>query len=318
MTTRRRRPPVTASKVEETVAHVDAVLGADMHYRADVPRCRTDDYMAAQDRKVKFIFDLCRKHEVPFLHGGDIGDWNQWPDWLLERFMALASGVRILTALGQHDLPGHSLSQLPASGAGVLRRAGAIELIGLHWGQALEEGGWNNVLVMHRMVIDGLKDWEGQEATSADALLKAYPERKLILTGDNHKPFVVRSADGRMLVNPGSMMRMTAAQADHKPRVYLWDAEANAVAPVYLPIEVGVVSREHIEDKAQRKNRMEAFVGWASKGPDVVGLSFEKNLENHFQKNRTARIVEQKVWAAVEEGKNGKDGGRVAGNGAAG
>ena len=61
-------------------------------------------------------------------------------------------------------------------------------------------------------------------------------------------------------MNPGSIYRMEASQENHKPRVYLWYAETNTVEPVYIPIESGVISREHLETKEERDIRINAFI----------------------------------------------------------
>ena len=49
----------------------DAILAADLHIRPDTPVCRTDDYWAAQERKIDFILDLMREHDCPLLVAGE-------------------------------------------------------------------------------------------------------------------------------------------------------------------------------------------------------------------------------------------------------
>ena len=90
----------------------------------------------------------------------------------------------------------------------------------------------------------------------------------------------------RLLVNPGSITRQTADQAEHKPRVYLWFAETNSVTAEYLPIKTDVITKEHLEIKAERDMRMEAFISRPEGGLECVivirgqskGISF--NLIN--------------------------------------
>lgn len=297
----------------------DAILTADWHIRADVPKCRTDDYLKAQWEKVEFIQSLATDHECPIVIAGDIGHRPHWPNWLLTRFMRIWVGqppCYIAAALGQHDLPNHNQDKFPMSGVAVLRMAHAPRIAfaymspdskmyiqGADYGQAwaLKEGYENipnRILVAHKMVIEDKPLWPGQLADNAQTLLRKHPKFQLIVTGDNHLPFVAER-EGRLLVNPGSMMRMTADQADHRPRVYLWYAETNTVEPVYLPIEDGVVSREHIDNAKGRDERMEAFISRAGEQYDV-GLSFTENLTRFFDANpRTRRAIREKVWAAV-------------------
>ena len=308
---RRRRLPQTESSIKDSVNKVDAVLCSDIHWRADVPICRTDDFQAAMDRKLEFIFDLCRKYEVPLLCGGDIGHRPQWPNWLQTRFAQLAKGVNIYSALGQHDLPGHSLEEFDRSGCGVLGETGVVNfddsfvdnlaIFVSHWEEEIpipDEDFTMPILLTHRLVIQDKKEWPEQQAWPAESLLKDYPQYKLILSGDNHIPFVVKR-DGRLLVNPGSMMRTTAAQADHKPRVYLWDAEANEVAPVYLPIEPGVVDRSHIDVVDEKQERRQAMAERIKKGYEV-SIDFEKNLAAKMEVSKTPKNISKRAFDACK------------------
>ena len=293
-----------------------AILAADLHIRADIPMCRTDDYLRAQFDKLEFIFELCRKDDCPLLVAGDIGNKSQWPNWLLEKTISIINKYKIgiICIPGQHDLPEHRLDYWEKSGCGVLHRAATIELISepilYHNIFRIFPFGYGNeishcklitpplkIAIAHQMVIENKPLWPGQEAPKGNALLKKFPEYDLILTGDNHNPFVVEY-QGRLLVNPGSMTRMTAAQIDRKPRVYKWYADANEVEAVYLPIEKGVVSRIHIENEKERDKRMEAFVS-RMKDDFEISLSFENNLEEYFRINRTKKTIQNKVWAAV-------------------
>ena len=294
-----------------------AILAADLHIRADIPMCRTDDYLKAQFDKLEFIFELCKEDDCPLLVAGDIGNKSQWPNWLLEVTIKIINKyeIEIICIPGQHDLPEHRLDYWEKSGCGVLHRAKVIEMLAepilyhnifrlfpfgygseiLHW-EAIDK---IPILAMsHQMVIENKPLWPGQEAPKGNTLLKKFPEYDLILTGDNHNPFVTEYK-GRLLVNPGSMMRMTANQINHKPRVYKWYADTNMVEAVYLPTEENVISRIHIESKEERDERMEAFVS-RMQDDFAIELSFENNLEEYFKVNRTKKAIQNKAWRAVE------------------
>lgn len=314
--TRRRKLPTAASSVIDKVNKVDAVLCSDIHYRSDIPRCRVDDFQSAMNNKLEFIFNLCRQYNVPLFCGGDVGDKPIWPDWLLTKFIKLAKDVKIYSALGQHDLPGHSLEEFERSGCGVLGAGNVIEFytdtypmgVGIfmaHWDKEIphinNEMHSSPVLLTHRLVIQGKKEWPDQQAYIAENLLKEWPQYKLILSGDNHIPFVVKY-QGRLLVNPGSIMRSSVAQIDHKPRVYLWDSEANEVSPVYLPIEQNVIDRTHIDVVDEKQARRQDMVDRIKKGYEV-SIDFEKNIENYFDENDVSENIRKRVLLACEERK---------------
>jgi len=296
------------------------ILTADWHIRADSPVCRTDDFQAAMWKKIRFIFELTHEFmtrdnedSIPILFAGDLGHRPQWPNWLIEKFMGEidnynAFPIRLMMVAGQHDAPEHNLDLLPRSGVGVLMRSEYVTQIddiqpdilieGFDYGKKIKKirnGG--SVAVAHQLVIEDKPEWPGQVADSAKSLLKKFPQYDLILTGDNHKAFVVEY-EGRILVNPGSMMRTTADQINHKPRVYLWDGEG--VEPVYLPIEEGVISREHIDIGQDRDHRISAYIERLNANYEI-GLDFKKNMVDHLKANRTRKEIKSRIWGAMGE-----------------
>ena len=291
----------------------DCILTSDWHIRADTPQCRTDDFTEAMWKKVQFINDLATEHDIPILLAGDLSHRPQWPNWLIEKFMSIISDVEIIAIAGQHDLPGHNLEAIPQSGFGVLMRAGYITtpmpttmlnnkslppwIAGFSYGTEITKTD-SSVAMTHQMVIEDKPYWPGQVASSAKSLLKKFPGYKLILSGDNHQSFVVEY-EGRLLVNPGSMMRSTADQIDHRPRVYLWESKTNSVEAVYLPIEQGVIDRSHIDTKKEKDARIEAYTTRLSERYEV-GLSYEENLKAYFEENRTRQQIKDRIWEACE------------------
>lgn len=300
------------------VNKVDAILTADWHIRADTPVCRTDDYLAAMHEKIHFIFYLAKQHNCPILIAGDLGNKPEWPNWLLRWFIHLTNVHKlpeIIVIPGQHDLPQHRVDDWGKSGMGVLVSAKRVSMLldGSHtlygnlgidafpYGHEIHRTDTpvkssRFIAMAHQMVIDEPL-WEGQEAPYGHELLKKFPEYDLILTGDNHRSFAT-SYGGRWLINPGSIMRMTADQADREPVVYLWHASDNSVEPVFLPIKKGVVSRKHIDVSEEKRVRMEAFVERVREDVEI-GLSFEDNIEWHLGKKSIQKRVKEKVWEAI-------------------
>jgi len=312
---------VTRFKRQTKQSKATAILAADLHIRPDTPVCRTDDYWAAQERKIDFILDLRKQHDCPLLVAGDLGNFplnNGWPTWLLEWTINKFEGHEIIAIPGQHDLPNHKIELFEKSGMGVLDAAGAIKTIfepyiinllcsntftlyPFSYSQEIDSryciDGPINIAMTHQMVIENKPLWPGQEAPRGHQLLKKFPSYNLILSGDNHHPFIAEY-EGRLLVNPGSLMRMTADQEDHKPRVYLWYAETNEIEAVYLPIEQGVISREHIEAAEDRTNRFATLIERVREDVEIQ-LSYTDNLERYFGRFRTQKQVKEKIWGVA-------------------
>ena len=299
--------------MERVVKKPSAILVSDIHLREDVPVCRTDDYWTAQWRKIDFISNLQKKWNIPVLHGGDLFDkWKPSP-WLLTETIKRIP-AKFFSCMGQHDVPQHNMDLAYKSGFGTIKEAeyiknsedwdSNIEIHFCHFGQEPPidiDKRIKHILVWHKMVWQGKKPYPTCTDEPASSILKKYPMYNTILCGDNHKTFV-EEYEGRLLVNPGSMMRMDADQADHKPCVFLWYAEDNSVQQVFLPIEEGVVSREHLVVKQERDSRIDAFISKLNDKYEV-SLSFEDNLTAFFNANNTDSEIKQIIYKSIEKWK---------------
>lgn len=310
---------------KKTTRKADLILSADWHLREDAPVCRTDDFFGAQERKHQFLRELQLKHDCPVVVAGDVfHKWKPSPFLIGWAMTHLPSAIAIA---GQHDLPGHNLSLFHKCGLNVLSLSGCLSVLGegrsahigssscvlegfpwgvppgkpqkppKEWGRLPD--GTRRVALVHVLTWTRKKPWPDIEADMAGRVLQKFKGFDLVVTGDNHQSFTVEH-EGRLLVNPGSLMRTEAGQADFKPRVFLWYANTNTVEPVYLPIEKDVVSRDHLKRSEERDERMEAFVK-RLKDDFEVGLSFERNLVAYFKRNKTKKAVKQLVDSIVED-----------------
>jgi len=309
------------------------ILAADLHLRATRPRCRKDDYRAAQERKLRFILDLARQ-SPPLLVAGDFFHVARPGEELLAWVIGLLDEYNVVPVVvpGQHDLPGHSLEQLHRSGVGVLEAAGAVNLIidpksplwlpylyadldntdmyvhGCPYGTEPSKTvtGHPGVLLWHHMVINEVPIWPGQVADKAHSLLRKYPQFNLIVTGDNHESFAIAGANRpgapfkhQWIINPGSMMRMTAAQTGHRPCVYGWNNGKVKHHP--LPVEDDVFDLTELEEAKGKDARIQAFVDRLESRWEA-GLSFQKNLEEFLRANPVDAETEALVRGCLEGG----------------
>jgi len=289
-------------RTKKIFKQASAILTGDWHLREDTPTCRTDDFQAVQWKKVQFISYLQKNHDCPVLHSGDL--FNHWKPspWLLSMAMQYLPN-RFFTIFGNHDLPQHSLELANKCGIYALEKANKLDIYdGCHWGQIPSKNSWwyqdRDILVWHVMNYQGKEPWPGCTDMKAGGILRKYKDYDLILTGHNHIPFV-EEYQGRVLVNPGCITRQSADQVDFRPRVYLWFADTNTVELVYLPIEEDVVTRDHLDGKAERDNKIDAFISRLN--DDFVGtLSFEENLETFKKENQIREKTMEIIYKALE------------------
>lgn len=297
-----------------------AILTADLHLTARTPISRTDDYIAAQKNKLRFLWDLSLENgNCPILCAGDVFDYWKASPWLCS--WAHCSLPRNMIAIpGNHDLPMHSMNEYDKSALFLLEVVGGaitvlkgddcyisnMEVMGVPFGE-LEKwqppetrGRRKRALLLHELVWPGKKpEWAGRSYSAEELLDRFEDEFDLIVTGDNHQSFVVEGEDC-LLVNPGSMLRRTADQAEFQPCCYLYYAEDNTVKPAFFPIEKGVHTLSHLTDKKERDERIAAYIERISNSWEG-GLSFRDNLLEFFEKNNTPRKVREIVWQHLED-----------------
>jgi DNA repair exonuclease SbcCD nuclease subunit len=281
-----------------------AILAADIHLRDDQPKCRIDNYWDAQEEKIDFILALTEKNNCALLIAGDLFHKAKSSPYLERWALNKFYNCSIVVIPGQHDLPNHSIDQFENSSFGVVStmcddsfpRNPFEKIYRVDWNGLYEK---DIKMGMVHTFIPKPDDKQDTIISSNSALsfLKKNKEYDLILSGDNHKTFVVEH-QGRLLVNPGSMMRYNASQTEHKPCVFIW-YDDNTVEQVFLPISKNVIDREYLEKENKKNERIESFVN-RIKTDYEIDLSFQKNLEVHFTHNKTRKGIIEKVWEVVE------------------
>jgi len=289
------------------------VFAADLHIRATIPDKRTDDYFECQARKFNQIIEICLEENAPLIVAGDFGDKPEWPNWLLVEYsdyiLVKHNDLNIYLTLGQHDLPGNYLANVKRGGMQVLHIVEAInfgvenskyidELIDfVHYGEKIPENSDKKVLVCHTLVCENGIDFPSAE--TAAGFIRKHRNYELIIVGDNHKHFI-KTIGKTTLISPGSMMRMSINQKDHKPCVILYDEKLKEFEIKYLDIEpAGEVFSETVETKKEKDARLLAYVESMKKGVSV-SVSFERNIEAHLEANKIDKRVKSKIWQAME------------------
>lgn len=305
----------------------DAIFTADWHLTDRTPPCRTDDYMATSFKKISQIIELqdsfsdyFSDETIPIVIAGDVFD--QWkPSLRLLCSSLIRFPENVICIPGNHDLPNHNVDRFLECGLSVLDIGTySTETIldpkkthspdgdhicyhGFPFGSDFHplkrkiDSSFRNIAVIHEFAYKGRSPFPGAtgKVTSIMNKLKGYD---VIVCGDNHKPFT-HEKDGQLFVNPGSLMRMTAAQIKHRPRVYLYYADENRVDPYYLDIDPKAVKRDHIDIPKEQMERTFEFVDKLNTDFEL-GLSFKKNMREFLLTNELPKLVKTKIAAAME------------------
>lgn len=291
---------------------VDLIITADWHLfeKERNPPCRLDSIWDAQWDKVKQIIAIQEEYECPIVVAGDVfNHWKTSPHLLNKCIKTLPFGA-IHSIIGNHDMPQHNLKFMQKSGLDVLFHTETIQKIQLQgdWGfnnkdvipQAIgRTKTGTKFAIVHMMTWKGKRPWSGCTDPEANEVFDMFPDADLIITGHNHKTFTARKGK-RVLINPGSLTRHKADQVNHKPCVFLWNAETNTYKIHYLKIKKNVISRDHIEIKKNKDKRINAFIEKLKDGWDL-SLSFEDNLERAFKENDTPNKIKELILKWMED-----------------
>jgi len=310
----------TRTRTTKPNKKADFILVSDLHLTEKPPVSRVDDYLEAQSKKLQFLSSLSEQNgNCPVLCSGDVFDrWKTSPwtiSWVYKHLPR-----PFICVPGQHDLPGHSLEQFERS---ALHTLGLVDqhvtilkgnsivvnevvVVGLPFGHnpnriTIPTEGRRKILLLHELTWPENHPYWDPSAHTADELLSKFDEFDIILVGDNHLSFVRRKG-GRVLVNPGSMLRITADQVNHRPRCFLYYADSNCVIPVHLPIQKNVFDTKHLERKKERDARISAYIEkLGSAGKQGFTLSFRRNLEQFFKANKVSKEVRRLILCHLED-----------------
>ena len=285
------------------------IYGSDWHTRYSNPICRTDNYAETIKRKGLWLKELAKEYDAPILNGGDLTDKALYkaPQGIIQTINILINyWPDMIGIIGNHDILHRAYQYLDKSIISIMTNFGRMQHIkdvtilsdknneddcvaihgfsygtgGIKHPEELHDG--INIAMMHEYVSKKKNNLFG-EYVGID-LLKEFPEFDFILTGDNHATFT-EEYEGRVLINPGSFLRMDADQKDHKPCVWLIDTKTKEYSPIYVPIEDNVISDEHIQIEKERGERIDKFVIAMDQEYEITDL-FEKNVEEYILKNK--------------------------------
>lgn len=298
----------------------------DIHWRATVPRGRTDDYPTTMAGKMGQIFSLADEHNADIILPGDVFDNPTPPMWLLGQIIGqhtAKNGLhRVFVVMGQHDQRYHHTARENTplgvlEAAGLVRILGAkplklghrdpdlsgIEFYGCSWNGPIPKPADNDrlkILVMHRMVIGSEKLWAQQTDYMWSRQVLRRHKFDLIVTGDNHHFFTdqVPGREGpRYLVNCGSLMRANVDQTKHKPSVVLYDAKERSIEVIRLKVAPAsaVMSTEVALRTKERNAELESFVDQIGDTSIDPELNFLSNLDKLARAKGVPKTVADKV-----------------------
>lgn len=283
------------------------IFCADLHLRADRPRCRIDNnWIETQRRQLEMIASTAVKYKLPVVICGDIFHTAQVPDYIKTMFLKEFYDTRIYILAGNHDLPHHSWTRVNYSSFGILwqmrgqNNVHDLEYFGSysHYGQPVVESG-KDCLFIHELVFNSVKSIPPNvQAFTISEIFKAYPEYKWIFSGDNHRGFWSQYK-GKNFIMAGSMNRQAIDMKDYEPRIWIVDTDKGSIDSEVIPDDVNMlVEDEYIKESDNRKERLAAFIEQI-KSSKNISLDYIQNIEDALKTNDLSDLTKDIVHELI-------------------
>jgi predicted phosphodiesterase len=264
-------------------------LVGDMHISDKKPSCRNDE---SYQHTCLDKFNQISLHPSDFiLQAGDFFDFHSVSNALLGDIMLLTrlTGKPFYCVAGQHDMKFHSHDlrdtalrviadsgylQMPTTSLSIIDCA--ISFVSYNQEIPKPKKGKFNILVIHKMITKDGPLFPGHLGfVTARNFLKTH-DYDLVLSGDNHKTFV-EEYDGKILVNPGTVMRKTITDKDHKPCFFTFNTDTKELKQHFLKVDYNPFV-EIDETKKTVNEQMLAFVENLKTKVKLEGVNFVDNL----------------------------------------
>lgn len=256
------------------------VLIGDAHLRDTAPSRRVDDFVAAQELKLRSAFSIGLKNKAPIIMTGDIFDSHDAALGTLVKYLPIFQSYPygVYSPPGNHDLYGASLSTVSRSALGVAVASNAVNLLSheplilgdfalfghsyMHEGKPNPLKDYRNILVTHEMVLMD-KLWKEQEDfVFADDYLRKSSGWELIVCGHYHYSFI-KERGSRKIINPGALVRIKASKGDMalKPGVVVYDTDTKGAKRISFDVAPASEVFKAIPKKPKPSEDLVEFAG---------------------------------------------------------
>jgi len=301
------------------------VLLSDLHLLWQNPVARLDNLVEVQFSKLLYPLDWCRNNDAILLQAGDFNDrprsWAGLPQIIT---FLKGYGVKIYCVAGQHDYYMYSEESRPSTTLGILNeielvkilndnpvyvnyynnKKNHISLYGCSFGEKIPEirdKGDFNILVIHAPIAENPL-FPNQNYMDAKKFLKENKDYNLILCGDIHREFCIE-VNGRYIINTGCMLRKTADEYNfkYKPCFYSYDIDTREIEKHIIPHKPAeeVLSRSHIENKAETDFILDEFVKNIQDAKEFLGVNIVENLFEFIKQQNVSKDIQNIITGIV-------------------
>lgn len=181
----------------------------------------SDEWIGLQLQVLEEISQLTKDYRIQvLLIAGDIFDSSKTPVWFVTKMAQVYKKLfkHLITGFcyGQHDLPYHSYTDKKDSPTYNWALITESVEYGNSWERDIQ---WDDVTVIHRYAYKGVSEIPNMDPTCESSW---YLERakRIVITGDNHVPFINRS-NGKTHINCGGILGRTIREKGKHKYLYV-------------------------------------------------------------------------------------------------
>ncbi len=155
------------------------------------------------------------------------------------------------------------------------------------------------ILVVHDMI--GNKPlYPGHDYTRASNYLAVHKEFDIILCGDYHYSFRMRSKDGRVIVNTGCLLRLTRDERDmtRTPHFWIYDTDKASIQ-TWKKVIIPHDPYEKVFDLSEKREvqiapQLDEFIE-KLKRKEKIGSSYIENLHGYYNNHDVSDPVKNLI-----------------------
>lgn len=289
-----------------------AIATSDWHMRETLPANRKPGFTNQQLSKVDFIMSLCQKYDADLYNAGDIYNTARPPRHYTNRVqqvLARYPDVYHLACAGQHDQIYHSRNLADTSiqslySSGLIHQVDSDRVRTVDWGGDITFP--IDILIAHFCVTEKPIEFIPYSLTAGQFMKKA--RAQIMVTGDYHVAHYLER-NGKLLVNPGSIVRMGIDSIKRKPSVYLIDTvKTQIVDQIFIPIEPAeeVFDIDGVDKQKVKKKRQEELTARFNNYIEKAATKqeqpdFEENLTDVIEKDLPKEETRTEIDFIMEE-----------------
>lgn len=276
----------------------------DIHIRATGPRNRKDDYLKACIEKLYECWAIAEREKVDAIV--QTGDVFHSPEVSITTLLDVAevfmgAPVPLFCTIGNHDVPGYNPETIRRTSLNLLQRVTDFSLLVAKGSWILDGGklgvffqpytskndvdgfGYQvpddcRILVTHSMLLDHDLPYEAKHTN----LYKLNTNAEIIISGHDHLGYgVIKRADGKLFVNPGALMRLSASEGEMRRTIQVAVIDTDTKTAKLIPLACAkpgeeVLDRSAIVEEAERRYAMDEFSALVNAGGKNTYISVEE------------------------------------------